>query len=85
MRFSDEELKHQELFRRLEMMMAPGMPAGYRFMPSDLHHLGDNEALDQPMWLGQNVRARISSKRFRQFFLLFLLLLGLEIASGPFF
>jgi hypothetical protein len=32
-RFSDEELKHQELFRRLEMMMAPGMPAGYRFMP----------------------------------------------------
>jgi hypothetical protein len=32
-RFSDEELKHQELFRRLETMMAPGMPAGYRFLP----------------------------------------------------
>ncbi|WP_280155548.1 hypothetical protein [Piscinibacter sp. XHJ-5] len=31
-RFTDEELKHQELFRRLEEMMAPGMPAGYRFM-----------------------------------------------------
>ena len=29
-RFSDEELKHQELFRRLEHMMAAGMPAGYR-------------------------------------------------------
>lgn len=30
-RFSDEELKHQELFKRLEEMMAPGMPEGYRF------------------------------------------------------
>jgi hypothetical protein len=29
-RFSDEELKHQELFRRLEKMMAAGMPAGYQ-------------------------------------------------------
>ena len=32
-RFTDEELKHQELFRRLETMMAAGMPAGYRFAP----------------------------------------------------
>jgi hypothetical protein len=32
-RFTDEELKHQELFRRLEVMMASGMPAGYRFLP----------------------------------------------------
>src|SRR5690606_3567908 len=32
-RFTDEELKHQELFRRLETMMADGMPAGYRFVP----------------------------------------------------
>jgi hypothetical protein len=32
-RFTDEELKHQELFRRLEAMMAAGMPAGYRFVP----------------------------------------------------
>jgi hypothetical protein len=30
-RFSDEELKHQEMFRRLEGMIAAGMPAGYRF------------------------------------------------------
>ena len=32
-RFTDEELKHQELFRRIEAMIAPGMPAGYRFLP----------------------------------------------------
>jgi hypothetical protein len=32
-RLSDEELKHQEMFRRLETMIAPGMPAGYRFLP----------------------------------------------------
>ena len=33
-RLTDEELKHQEMFRRLETMMAPGMPAGYRFLPN---------------------------------------------------
>jgi hypothetical protein len=32
-RLTDEELKHQEMFRRLESMMASGMPAGYRFLP----------------------------------------------------
>src|SRR4029453_16409318 len=32
-RFTDEELKHQELFRRIERMIAIGMPAGYRFVP----------------------------------------------------
>ena len=32
-RFSDEELKHQELFRRLEKMIGAGMPTGYRFIP----------------------------------------------------
>jgi hypothetical protein len=30
-RFSAEELKHQELFRRIESMMGAVMPAGYRF------------------------------------------------------
>jgi hypothetical protein len=30
-RFCDEELKHQELFRRIEPMLAVGMPAGYTF------------------------------------------------------
>jgi hypothetical protein len=32
-RFTDEELKHQELFRRIERMVAQGMPGGYSFMP----------------------------------------------------
>jgi hypothetical protein len=32
-RFTNEELKHQELFRRLEQMAADGMPAGYSFKP----------------------------------------------------
>ena len=32
-RFTDEELKHQELFRRLERMAAAGMPTGYTFKP----------------------------------------------------
>ena len=32
-RFTDEELKHQELFRRLEAMTAEGMPPGYIFAP----------------------------------------------------
>jgi len=31
-RFCDEELKHQELFRRIEPMMAAEMPEGYRFL-----------------------------------------------------
>jgi hypothetical protein len=32
-RFTDEELKHQELFRRIEAMIGAGMPAGYAFLP----------------------------------------------------
>ncbi len=32
-RFSDEEIKHQELFRRIERLAAEQMPAGYRFLP----------------------------------------------------
>ena len=32
-RFTDEELKHQELFRRIEGMIAEGMPRGYQFLP----------------------------------------------------
>jgi hypothetical protein len=30
-RFCDEEMKHQELFRRIEKMIEPGMPPGYSF------------------------------------------------------
>jgi hypothetical protein len=32
-RFTDEELKHQELFRRIERMIAAEMPDGYEFVP----------------------------------------------------
>jgi len=32
-RFTDEELKHQEMFRRLEKLAGEGMPAGYQFLP----------------------------------------------------
>jgi hypothetical protein len=32
-RFSEEELKHQEMFRRIEQMIGSGMPEGYRFLP----------------------------------------------------
>ena len=32
-RLTEEELKHQELFRRVERLAAAGMPAGYRFVP----------------------------------------------------
>lgn len=32
-RFTDEELKHQALFRRIERMAADGMPVGYTFLP----------------------------------------------------
>lgn len=32
-RFTDEELKHQELFRRIERLVGEQMPEGYRFLP----------------------------------------------------
>lgn len=32
-RFADEELKHQALFRRVEELAAEGMPEGYHFVP----------------------------------------------------
>jgi hypothetical protein len=36
-RLTDEELKHQELFRRLEGMIGTHMPAGYTFLPEPNH------------------------------------------------
>ena len=33
LRLTEEELKHQKMFRRLERMAAVGMPAGYAFLP----------------------------------------------------
>jgi hypothetical protein len=37
-RFTDEELKHQELFRRIEVLIAEHMPEGYQFTakPNDV-------------------------------------------------
>ena len=32
-RFSDEEIKHQEMFRRIEQMIGRVMPEGYSFLP----------------------------------------------------
>ncbi len=32
-RFTDEEIKHQELFRRIDATMGEQMPAGYTFVP----------------------------------------------------
>jgi hypothetical protein len=32
-RFTDEELKHQEMFRRIDTLCAEGMPPGYTFLP----------------------------------------------------
>jgi hypothetical protein len=32
-RFTDEELKHQEMFRRIDALCAEGMPEGYSFLP----------------------------------------------------
>ena len=32
-RMGEEEIKHQELFRRIERLCADGMPAGYTFVP----------------------------------------------------
>jgi hypothetical protein len=39
-RLTDEELKHQEMFRRLEAMTDSGMPPGYVFLPqpNDVAH-----------------------------------------------
>jgi len=47
-RFCDEELKHQELFRRIEEMMAAGMPAGYSF-PWDPNEVAA-AVLKRPTW-----------------------------------
>lgn len=37
------------------------------------------------MWTGQKIRARISPRRFKQCFLMLLVMLGLELMSRPFF
>jgi hypothetical protein len=47
-RFSDEELKHQELFRRIEQMIGEGMPAGYTFV-ADPNEVAD-AVLSKSTW-----------------------------------
>ena len=47
-RMTDEELKHQELFRRLEAMMAADMPAGYE-MTADANAVA-HAVLAAPTW-----------------------------------
>ena len=57
-RFTDEELKHQEMFRRLERMAAAEMPDGYDFkpQPNDVA----NAVLSKSTWavLGADARHR---------------------------
>jgi hypothetical protein len=47
-RFTDEELKHQEMFRRIEALCAEGMPEGYSFLPQPNDVAG--VVLGKPTW-----------------------------------
>jgi len=47
-RFTDEELKHQEMFRRIDALCAEGMPEGYRFEPQPNDVAG--VVLGKPSW-----------------------------------
>jgi hypothetical protein len=47
-RFSDEELKHQELFRRMEKIAGDTLPAGYQFLP-DANEVA-KVVLDKSTW-----------------------------------
>ena len=47
-RFSDEEIKHQELFRRIELMLAARMDSGYVFF-ADTREVA-RAVLSKPQW-----------------------------------
>jgi hypothetical protein len=47
-RFTDEELKHQEMFRRIDALCAEGMAPGYTFMPQPNDVAG--VVLGKPNW-----------------------------------
>lgn len=47
-RFTDEELKHQELFRRMESSIATRLPSGYAFL-ADPNHVARN-VLKKSTW-----------------------------------
>ena len=60
-RFSDEELKHQELFRRIDRFIADGMPAGYSFVPrpNDVLRHGDQLLVVSPSAVRRSVERRL--------------------------
>ena len=72
-RFSDEELKHQELFRRIEQMLEARMPAGYRRVadPNDVaravlgkqHLVGAGADLPHRAVHAERTTSRASSRR----------------------
>jgi hypothetical protein len=47
-RFTDEELKHQEMFRRIDALCAEGMAEGYSFLPQPNDVAG--VVLEKPNW-----------------------------------
>lgn len=53
-RFSSEEIKHQEMFRRMETMIGSQLPAGYRQMaaPNDVARA----VLDEIEWRDEHAR-----------------------------
>jgi uncharacterized membrane protein YfcA len=66
------------------LALAAGLLLHGAYVP---HQLGLSIAAVFPavagMWLGKKIRQRISQKTFRLFFLLFLLILGLELTIRP--
>ena len=60
-RFADEELKHQRLFRKLEGMAAKGMPDGYRFVPDP------NEVADVLQLHRRDLRRAVHHEREHRF------------------
>lgn len=72
-------------FTTSTLALAAGLFAQEAFQPAQL---GLSALAIAPallgMWLGQALRERISPRRFRQCFLSFLVVLGLELASRPF-
>jgi hypothetical protein len=66
-RFTDEELKHQELFRRIELLTAEGMPEGYEFVPEP--NVVANDVLSKSTWavLGLTLHIELfSQEHYRQ-------------------
>ncbi|MGE5088112.1 MAG: hypothetical protein ACM3QY_03215 [Candidatus Levyibacteriota bacterium] len=56
-RFTDEEIKHQEMFRRIERMLAAQMPAGYTFVPEP--NAVARAVLSKSLWAGLGLTCHI--------------------------